>query len=198
MNRSDFMDKLIPRGVLAGVLIATADFIYINASNRTVAAFLFPLALISIMKSGAYLYTGKIGSVGMSLVGVADMAAILMGNAVGLTVLFLVPYSESYNAFMSVKLGAGLWEAFVKGLFCGILMYLAVYYTDGGGSYLLTIMCVAAFLVGGCEHSVADLGYMFLSRSFTWEALKFFLCVLAGNTIGSLGIRFLASAAGNF
>ena len=31
MNRSDFMDKLIPRGVLAGVLIATADFIYINA-----------------------------------------------------------------------------------------------------------------------------------------------------------------------
>ena len=197
MNKDVPLTRIFSRSVLAGFLIGVADYIYINSQDRIVAAFLFPLALICIIKSGAYLYTGKIGSVGMSLVGVADMAAILMGNAVGLTVLFLVPYSESYNAFMSVKLGAGLWEAFVKGLFCGILMYLAVYYTDGGGSYLLTIMCVAAFLVGGCEHSVADLGYIFLSRSFTWEALKFFLCVLAGNTIGSLGIRFLASAAGN-
>ena len=62
MGRNDFLDKLIPRAILAGVLIATADYIYINASNRTVAAFLFPLALICIMKSGAYLYTGKIGS----------------------------------------------------------------------------------------------------------------------------------------
>lgn len=197
MSRNDFLDKLIPRGILAGVLIATADYVYINASNRTVAAFLFPLALICIIKSGAYLYTGKIGSVGMSLVGVADMAVILLGNAIGLIVLLLVPRSETFESFMVLKMTADPWSVFMKGFFCGALMYLAVFYTDGGRSFLVTIMCVAAFLIGGCEHSIADLGYIYLSRMFTLEALKFFLCVLAGNTVGSLAIRFLASISGD-
>ena len=195
MNRSDFMDKLIPRGVLAGVLIATADFIYINASDRTVAAFLFPLALICIIKSGAYLYTGKIGSVKKSPESIADMIMILIGNMIGLMILLFVPPKEAFETFVISKMAVDPYNVVIKGFFCGVLMYLAVSYTDGGKNFLVTILCVAAFLIGGCEHSIADLGYIYLSRIRidTPEVFKFFLCVLAGNTIGSITTRFLIS-----
>lgn len=196
MSANDFLDRIVPRSVLAGLMIAVADYVYVNASDRVVASFLFPLALVCIIKSGAYLYTGKIGSVGISLIGAADMAVILLGNLIGLTVLFLVPYSEAFGILVAAKMSCDLWDIFMKGFFCGVLMYLAVFYTDGGKNPLVTIMCVAAFLIGGCEHSVADLGYLFLSRTFSWEAVRFFFCVLAGNTVGSLTVRFLASVSG--
>ena len=195
MNEDVPLTRIFSRSVLAGFLIGVADYIYINSQDRIVAAFLFPLALICIIKSGAYLYTGKIGSVKKSPESIADMIMILIGNAIGLMILLFVPPTDVFETFVISKMAVDPQNVVLKGFFCGVLMYLAVSYTDGGKNFLVTILCVAAFLIGGCEHSIADLGYIYLSRARidTPEVFKFFIHVLVGNTIGSLTTRFLIS-----
>ena len=193
MNKDVPLTRIFSRSVLAGFLIGVADYIYINSQDRIVAAFLFPLALICIIKSGAYLYTGKIGSVKKSPESIADMIMILIGNMIGLMILLFVPPTEAFETFVISKMAVDPQNVIIKGFFCGVLMYLAVSYTDGGKNFLVTILCVAAFLIGGCEHSIADLGYIYLSKIATLEAFVFFIHVLVGNTIGSITTRFLVS-----
>ena len=192
-NKDVPLTRIFSRSVLAGFLIGVADYIYINSQDRIVAAFLFPLALICIIKSGAYLYTGKIGSVKKSPESIADMLMILIGNMIGLMILLFVPPTEVFETFVISKMAVDPQNVIIKGFFCGVLMYLAVSYTDGGKNFLVTILCVAAFLIGGCEHSIADLGYIYLSKIATLEAFVFFIYVLVGNTIGAITMRFLIS-----
>ena len=79
--------------------------------------------------------------------------------------------------------------AIVKGIFCGILIFVAV---DGFkkidnslGKYIVLFLCVGGFIVCGYEHSIADAFYFFLSKDIL-STIPALLLITLGNTIGGL------------
>lgn len=77
-----------------------------------------------------------------------------------------------------------------KGFLCGILIYLCVDRYRAGQPWV-TLIGVPAFILSGSEHSIADMIYLVLTRSFTLEAFMFILLVAFGNGLGSLSIAAL-------
>ena len=52
------------------------------------------------------------------------------------------------------------------------------------------ILCVMTFILGGFEHSIADMAYYGASE-LTWKGLGYIGLVVLGNSLGSLAIRYL-------
>lgn len=51
----------IAKSVAAGILVGIGDIVYMVSGNIYIGAMLFSLALLTIINSNLYLYTGKIG-----------------------------------------------------------------------------------------------------------------------------------------
>ena len=90
---------------------------------------------------------------------------------------------------ISSKVNDELYSLIIKGMFCGILIYLAVEgfkksKTDIG-KYVILILCVGTFIVCGFEHSIADAFYFSLSDNLL-ETIIPLLFITLGNTIGGL------------
>ena len=110
-----------------------------------------------------------------NLVGTAGGALLL--NAAGLGATVVGP-----AAAIILKRVSNTWfENGLLGIVCGVLMYIAVkVFKD---MPYLTIMCVAAFILLGANHCVADMVYMFLS-GVNWSAFVSILFTTLGNIIG--------------
>lgn len=175
--------------ILPGILIAISDFIYINSDNKLIAAFLFPLALITIIKTDSYLFTGKIGKIKLDYSGIKESLYILFGNILGLSILLLADKSLC-TSMVEYKLSLPYVETFLKAMICGSLMYMGVSFTNNKTDFLLTILCVAGFIIGKCEHIIADIGYVFVAKQFDIKVLIFLLIVLTGNIVGAKLINF--------
>jgi formate/nitrite transporter FocA (FNT family) len=84
-----------------------------------------------------------------------------------------------------------------KGVGCGALIYLAVMFwkTEKQIHQIIpVILCVAGFILGGFEHSIACAFYLGSSVTTVAEfftGLLYILIVAVGNAIGSLTIRGL-------
>ncbi|MBR3965373.1 MAG: formate/nitrite transporter family protein, partial [Clostridia bacterium] len=76
--------------------------------------------------------------------------------------------------------------ALVRGVFCGILMYLAVSIYKEKGTYLSILFCVPAFILAGFEHSIADMFYFAASGIVSLRALGFIWTVILGNALGGM------------
>ena len=175
--------------ILPGILIAISDFIYVSSDNKIVAAFLFPLALITIIKTNSYLFTGKIGKIKLNFEGILKSLYILFGNILGLSILLLADKSLC-TSMVQYKLSLPYIEVFFRSVMCGCLMYIAVSFTNNKIDFLLTVLCVAGFIIGKCEHIIADIGYIFISKIFNIDSLIFLFIVLIGNTVGAKLINF--------
>ena len=73
-----------------------------------------------------------------------------------------------------------------KGIFCGILMFIAADVYKTKKSYLGAFICVPVFILAGSEHSIADMFYFCSAGVFTLDALCFILLVALGNAIGGV------------
>ena len=74
----------------------------------------------------------------------------------------------------------------LKGIFCGMLMFIAADVYKKKQSYLGAFICVPVFILAGSEHSIADMYYFCASWTFSLEALAFILLVALGNAIGGV------------
>lgn len=81
------------------------------------------------------------------------------------------------------KLAAPLWLIFVKGVWCGFLMFTAVDEFKKTGKLVAILLCVPAFILAGFEHSIADAFYIAVDGIY-WESIRFLLVVIAGNVLG--------------
>ena len=75
---------------------------------------------------------------------------------------------------------------FVLGIMCGVMMFVAVYTKQT----IIVIFCIMIFILSGYEHCVA--GFPYLLWAFSPENVLKLLCVVAGNTVGSVGIYYLS------
>ncbi|BCR35414.1 formate/nitrite transporter family protein [Mariniplasma anaerobium] len=189
--------------LFSGILVGIGGILYVSSSNKIIGGVLFSFALLLIVSRGYYLFTGKVGYLlpykkgNLKLIGLT-----LLGNTVGISLisaLFLL--SGKNNALLNAqyifagKLAQSWLETLVLAIFCGFMMYLAVDSYDKIknqiASVFVVIFAVVIFIVAGFEHSIADMSYLVLSKTFTFESLLFIGIVIIGNLIGAVALNLL-------
>lgn len=193
------------RGILAGVAISLGGVIYLSCESSLTGATLFSIGLLMIYLFDWNLYTGKACYfVGGPPTQLALIANAFLGNFIGtfctaqllkLTKLTKLEYKAQY--VVEAKLESNLLGAFILGIGCGILMYVAVigYKTvsDSFGKYLVLIMPIVVFTVSGFEHVVADMFYFSMAGlSYVFGNLVFLVFVALGNLVGCSVVPFCA------
>ena len=122
-----------------------------------------------------------------------------LGNVIGALIFGLIckeilSIPEFVQPMIDSKVNDSWYGLILKGMFCGILIYLAVEgfkksKTDIG-KYVILILCVGAFIVCGFEHSIADAFYFSLSNDI-FSTIPALLLITLGNTIGGLLFPFI-------
>ncbi|MDR1674346.1 MAG: formate/nitrite transporter family protein [Oscillospiraceae bacterium] len=189
--------KTLFQGILSGILIVIGCTVYLSCENKYVGAVLFSVALLSICSLNLPLFTGSVGFV-KSLNDIINLLLCLAGNTVGCAVAGLsvgVAYPEVSAAALAssaLKFGSHPVAAFAASVMCGILMYTAVYIyrnNEGISRYIGILICVPTFILCRFEHSIANLGYLFIAKAGITNLLNLPLFII-GNAAGSLLIRF--------
>ncbi len=186
--------RSIPAGMAIGiggaVLLGTMN--YVGAEYRWVGAILFSVGLFTVFTFGFDLYTGKVGYMFNDkpwTYGV-DLLIMLVGNFVG--ALFIGICMPMPDAFVPGFIDGRLdmlddpIRIVLKGIFCGMLMFIAADVYKTKKSYLGAFICVPVFILAGSEHSIADMYYFCAANVYSVEALCFILLVALGNAIGGV------------
>jgi formate/nitrite transporter FocA (FNT family) len=117
----------------------------------------------------------------------ANLILIIIGNFIGCLIVGLSMHSVAAENVASAKLAA--FDPFVtlmKGVFCGMLMFIAADSYKRGKGLIPTFFCVPVFILGGFEHSIADMFYFCAAGAFNIDSLVFILVVIIGNAIGGV------------
>lgn len=194
------------KGIAAGIMIGVGGIIYLMAENKVVGSFLFSFGLFTIIRYGFALYTGKVGYIPENRPGyIAEVLTTLAGNicgtalAAGLVLLTRIgdKIHQSASAIMETKLGDSIESRFILGIFCGLLMYLAVQNArncreTGADTSLVfgTAIPVMIFILSGFNHSVADCFYYFAAYP-TAEGILYLCIVVLGNAVGGMLVPVL-------
>ena len=188
------MLKKITDGIAAGLMIVIGCAVYLACESKVVGAVLFAVALLTICLKGYSLFTGKVGYLPEShkKEDVSTLLLGLLGNAIATCgigyILGLVNpnlqevATNSYNA----KLMQEWYQTFVRAIFCGVLMYVAVSIYKENGKLAGIFFAVPTFILSGFEHSIANMGYFGISGQVSLEAFVFILIVILGNAVGGM------------
>lgn len=188
------MLKKTLNGVAAGILISIGGSVFLACDNRYVGAVMFSVALLCICIKGYSLYTGKIGFIPLKH-GKEEFSILLLGllgNAIGTIICgYAIRYGltnlgDTAETICNAKLEQSFVSTLIRGIFCGVLMYLAVSIYKDGKNVIGIIFCIPVFILSGFEHSIADLFYMAASGIVSLKACGFVWTVILGNTIGAM------------
>lgn len=180
--------------VLAGVSIGIGGTVFLSVENRIAGALLFAVGLYTICVHGLNLFTGKVGyAVDQPRAYWLDLAVIWCGNLAGTALAGagvrasrIAPLAEKAAQLCQPKLADGMGSLFVLGIFCGLLMYAAVEGYKKARDPLLLFACVAAFILCGFEHCIADMFYFSAAGLWSPDALARILVITAGNAAGGM------------
>ena len=186
------MKQLIKGAVLASILIGLGDYVLLKV-GAPLGAFLFALGLYGVCLLGANLFTGKCGFI-LENKKWLDLGIILLVNMVAgwmigwaFSVADPVIHDAAVIKFNSWDLSLGF---FLRSIFCGMIMYIAVKCYKMGSIWGVFIG-VPLFILAGFQHSIANVITAGAAVNWSWTIL---LCAL-GNFIGSITIAWLATTA---
>lgn len=195
---------LFRRAVSAGICIAIGGVVFLGCDNRYVGAVLFSVGLFSVVTRGMALYTGMVGYLpeNCNLDYVRRLLIVLAGNLAGTGAVGLGLRLTRQDALCAraaemcaVKTGDTLLSLLALGIFCGILMYLAVdgyrRFADPLTKLLGVFLCVPVFILAGTEHSIADMFYFFAGGAWSPRAALCVAVIALGNGIGGVLIPLL-------
>lgn len=190
----------IAKGIAAGVMVSIGCAVYLACSNKTVGAVLFSVALLTICYFSFSLYTGKIGFLldNHDKNSLLELLLGLLGNILGmiicgLAISYALPaLAETAVTACEAKLGQTAMQTFIRGCFCGVLMYVAVRVYRANKSIAGILFAIPVFILSGFEHSIADMGYMVIAGIFSWQTVGFICLVVLGNSVGALILPALA------
>lgn len=194
-------------GLLAGIMIAVGGTVFLacfgdgSMVNKAIGAFFFSIALLCICYKGYSLYTGKIGFIPEKHDGEAFSILLwgLLGNliatvALGLALRAAIPNIAGVaEALCTAKLTQAWWQTLIRGIFCGILMYMAVSIYRDKKTISAILFCVPVFILAGFEHSIANMFYFGAAGMFfSLDSIIYLAIVVAGNTLGGMLMPLLA------
>ncbi|MBE6861975.1 MAG: formate/nitrite transporter family protein [Ruminococcus sp.] len=193
--------NLFSKAIIAGLIISIAGCAYLSAESKYFGGFLFSFALFSIIRFDFALFTGRVGYIPQrKLSYVAEVLAAFVGNIAGTAIgAFAFSFTRIWDkvhanasAAMEIKTGDGFFSSFVLGIFCGMLMYMAVENanmsrnTHNDTSMVFgTVLPVLLFIFCGFNHCIADAFYLFLA-DFSCRGAAYILIVALGNAFGGM------------
>lgn len=133
------------------------------------------------------LYTGMVGHYKFDYL----MILSLLGNILGTylmslyTIFFRPDQINIYMDLVSKKLSYGLLGTLIMSIVCGLLIFIGVRDHIVHKRLTVLIMCIAAFVIIGADHCIANSFYFFCSNDFNWNILAYLLVCIVGNTLGS-------------
>ena len=197
------MKEKIFYGILAGVFISMAAVAYLVSANAVVGSVLFAFGLLTIVNYNFQLFTGAAGYISAqeTLKNTFSYSFFVLGvwfwNLVGsLIVGTLVSNTRTYriiypklDALMTTKCGDSSASLLILGIFCGILMFIAVntYKKTEAAPIVKTVLlfaCVVVFILSGYEHCVANMAYIALYQKFDMGIITILLFSTLGNIVG--------------
>ena len=193
------MLRKILDGVSAGLMITIGCSVYLACVNKVVGAVLFAVALLTICYKGLSLFTGKVGYIPEKH-GKEEVSALLLGllgNAIAtcalgyLVGLALPNLQASAQVLYESKLTQEWWQTFIRAIFCGVLMYVAVSVYRENKTIVGILFAVPVFILSGFEHSIANMAYFGISAQVSFDAFLFILIVIAGNAVGGMLLPIL-------
>ena len=185
------MKQLIKGATLASFLIGLGDYVLLKIGTP-LGAFLFALGLYGVCMLGANLFTGKCGFI-LEDKKWCDLGIILITNLIAGWIigwLFSLADPAIHEAavakFNSWDLSLGF---FLRSVFCGMIMYIAVKCYKLGSIWGVFIG-VPLFILAGFQHSIANVITAGAAVNWSWTIP---LCVV-GNFVGSVTIAWLVEA----
>lgn len=184
--------------IFAGICIGIGGTVFLGSPNNIIGAFLFCVGLLTILVFKFNLYTGMLGYVFDNKPSyLITVLVVWCGNFVGTALTaFLIRQTRlsdalviSARAVAEKKLNDSFLSLFILGIFCGILMFIAVdtfkKNADRKDTLIVygVVMGVMVFIVAGFEHSIADMFYFVLAGK-TVECLLPLLFITLGNFVG--------------
>jgi len=196
--------KVFFSAVAAGVVISIGGAVFLSLDNKIAGALFFSVGLFTICTFGFHLFTGKLCYLFDNDRAYAlSLPVIWLGNLCGcLLSSGLLQLTRSGAGFMAAaqkvcapKLNDTLLSLFILGVFCNILIYIAV---NGFkeipheiGKYLALFLGVTVFILAGFEHCVADMFYFTAAGVWSADTAVRLLVITAGNFAGGLILPLL-------
>ncbi len=184
--------------VLAGMSISFGCIAFLVSGNKIVGALFFVVGLFMILNFSFSLFTGKVCySFDNKPSYILRLLWIWIGNLLGAALMAvmvnatrLVNLHDAVNAVVQTKLDDNLLSLFFLGVFCNMLIFLAVYGYKNFENILAKMVAlffgVSVFVLCGFEHCIADAFYFAFAGSFTWKTLLCLVIITLGNTVGGL------------
>ena len=195
--------KKIASGICAGICICMGGAVFLACAaegQKYLGAVLFCVALVCICYKGYSLYTGKIGYIPEKH-GKEELSVLLLGllgNGIGVTlggwgIRYALPaLGDKAEEICNLKLAQEIPGILIRGIGCGILMYLAVSIFRDSKTPLGILFCIPVFILSGFEHSIADFFYFACSGIVSLKACGYIWLVILGNSIGSFLLPLLS------
>ncbi|MCD7890989.1 MAG: formate/nitrite transporter family protein [Ruminococcus sp.] len=198
--------SILAKAIMSGIMIGIGVIVYLMVDNKYLGGLLFSFGLFTIIQCGFALYTGKVGYIPENKpIYIREVLITLLGNIIGTGVAaglarltrIGTTLQERASSAMDTKMNDSILSQIVLGLFCGLLMYLAV---DNGkrckqsGSDFSFVFGIAVpvmvFIFCGFNHSIADCFYMFAANP-SFKGGLYVLTVAVGNALGGMLIPMM-------
>lgn len=189
-------------GILAGILIGIGALVYLSVGG-VAGAILFATGLIAIINFQLHLFTGRAGKLGYS-VSLKELIMTWFENLIGAfscaVLICLTPVGENLYPkaveIVTLRNSNGPITNLILGIGCGILMYVAtnLKLKDNGGLFQVA-WPVAAFILIGFNHCVADMFYISLG-CIQWSDWLSLIPTTIGNVIGCMLIPLMRGYEG--
>lgn len=188
-------------GIAAGLLITIGCCVYLACNDiKWVGAILFSVALLTICYKNYSLYTGRIGFIlenankdYFSALFLGLLGNVIATAVIGIAVQYAIPSLHTTALSMcEAKLTQVWWQTLIRGIMCGVLMYVAVSIYKEKKSIVGVLFAIPVFILSGFEHSIADMGYFAIGGVYSAKAFGFIWLVILGNSIGALILPLLS------
>ena len=187
--------RMLLLAILSGITIGVGGTVFLSAESRVVGAVLFTVGLYTICIQGLNLFTGKVGYLfDNKPIYLLELLVIWIGNFLGTAISAVLilqtrisGIADTARSLCEVKLQDNYLSLFVLGIFCGMLMFIAV---DGfkktNGNPVILFLGVVTFILCGFEHCIADMFYFTLAGMWSAKAVLCILVITLGNSVGGV------------
>ena len=213
--------KILLFGIYAGLAIGLGSLCFtlitaymqadaIKQIGAMLGSMVFSIGLILVCTLGLQLYTGKVGVVFDDREKLKENAInlpiMLAGNAIGAFSLGIICHFAFMNLpevavrILDISKGKTTSDTvFLQGIFCGALVYIAVYFFKNLQNYAMKIIgiitAVTLFVYCGFQHCIANMFYFGMAFNWNINMLWNLLIVILTNSIGALLVRCLVHLA---
>ena len=185
--------------IMAGIAIGIGGTVFLSLDNKIIGSLLFTCGLYTICTQGLNLFTGKVGYLANNDKSyLLDLVIIWVGNFIGtfitaeaLLCTRIHRISEVAMNITRVKMNDSLLSLFILGIFCGLLMYIAVDGYKKTSNPVILFICVMTFILCGFEHCIADMYYFAIAGMINVDTVIMLIVITAGNTVGGIMIPLL-------